>query len=99
MKPIGYISESGKDRLASRAHWYCLSVSKTKENEFTIPIYDTAPEAVGVRELVEALEAIAGVHMERTGYGQSDCDMVPDLTIHEAQTKARAALANYRGKA
>jgi hypothetical protein len=37
--PIGYCSLYGLTQLASKAHHYCLSVSKAPENEFTFPIF------------------------------------------------------------
>lgn len=43
-QPIGYVSEYGLKTLASKAHHYSLSVSKSPENEFQYPVYaDPAP--------------------------------------------------------
>lgn len=39
-EPIGYCSDYGLKTLSERAHHYCISVSKTAENEFVNPIYD-----------------------------------------------------------
>lgn len=42
--------------------------------------------------LRDVLEEIAGAHLERVGYCQTDIDEVPDLTAREAMSAARAAL-------
>jgi hypothetical protein len=40
--PIGWVSDYGLSTLASRAHHYCLSVSKANEKEFQHPIFASA---------------------------------------------------------
>jgi hypothetical protein len=54
--PLGYASAYGLEKLASKAHHYCLSLTKKPENEFQCPIY-AAPTPAG--EWREALQKIA----------------------------------------
>ncbi|WP_267550300.1 Lar family restriction alleviation protein [Rhizobium rhizogenes] len=56
-EPIGYASDYGLEKLASKAHWYCLSVSKAKEKEYVHPIYAAPPPPAAVQEPV-AVKAI-----------------------------------------
>ncbi|OCJ12515.1 hypothetical protein A6U86_05690 [Rhizobium sp. AC27/96] len=51
-EPIGYASDYGLEKLASKAHWYCLSVSKAKEKEYVHPIYAAPPPPAAVQEPV-----------------------------------------------
>jgi hypothetical protein len=59
VEPIGYCSLYGLTTLGSKAHHYCLSVSKAVENEFEIPLYAHPPASSAEitrlrRELEEA---------------------------------------------
>ncbi len=56
--PIGYVSEYGLQKLASKAHHYCLSVNKSPENEFQHPIFSSPVKVEGpsVKPLVKPLE-------------------------------------------
>lgn len=45
-----------------------------------------------------ALDRIAGSHLTRVGYDQTDIADEPDLTSVEAMTEARTALSNHMQK-
>ena len=42
-EPVAFASEYGLKTLAEKAHHYCLSLNKSPENEFTIPVYASPP--------------------------------------------------------
>lgn len=86
-----------RDSTARSYNEMSLSVEETrKRNNVTIQTAEKikARERVeqNMKALTDALEKIADEHMERTGYEQSDCDMVPTHTQAEMQRIAREAL-------
>ncbi|NTG61797.1 hypothetical protein G6L45_16065 [Agrobacterium rhizogenes] len=75
-EPLGYASDYGLGKLASKAHWYCLSVSKAKENEYVHPLYAAPPPPAAVQEPVAVKDA---THSPQTSAMGINADLLKAL--------------------
>lgn len=88
---IGYASDYGLGKLASKAHHYCLSVNKALEKEFVNPIY--GPEAIAT--LTASLDQAtrrAEDAREQSGHAR-DNFLIMQGTANKLRIRAEAAEA------
>lgn len=95
-EPAGYASEYGLMTLAEKAHHYCLSISKKRENEFTQPLY-TRPHHSDdeCSRLANTILAIVG-NVEHKGGGANAAKMYADMLN---DVRATALAATHSGSA